>query len=341
MDELVAIRRGLTAEQASALTRGKGGMRRLAAIGECMIELCEHPDGRITRAFGGDTLNTAVYLARLGEPVDYITALGDDTWSEEMLAAWQAEGVGTGTVLRLRDRLPGLYIIQTDDRGERHFSYWRDRAPARDLFKLPQTPSLCKGLLGYGHIYLSGISLSLYGNEGRAVLFHALRQARKAGSKIVFDTNFRARGWPDRDVAMAAYTVLFGVADIVFASVEDLSLLFGPDGERILDQHGDGTEIILKLDHPACRITCEGRVVEIAAERMPAVVDTTAAGDSFAAAYLSARLAGCAPAMAARAGHVLAGVVVQHRGAIIPRAAWPSEKLAAIGLKNGPAKGIS
>lgn len=316
-------------------------MRGLGAIGECMIELCEHPDGRITRAFGGDTLNTAVYLARLGVPVDYITALGDDPWSEEMLAAWQAEGVGTRSVLRLKDRLPGLYIIQTDDHGERRFSYWRDRAPARDLFKLPQTPSLCMGLLGYEHIYLSGISLSLYGDDGRAVLFDALRQARKAGSKIVFDTNFRARGWPDRDVAMAAYTVLVGMADIVFASVEDLSLLFGPNGQGILDQHGDGAEIILKLDHPACRITCEGKVVEIAAERVPAVVDTTAAGDSFAAAYLSARLAGCAPATAARAGHVLAGAVVQHRGAIIPRAAWPSQELAAIGVKNGPAKGTN
>src|SRR6185503_4271592 len=102
------------------------GMRGLAAIGECMIELSEHRDGRITRAFGGDTLNTAVYLARLGMAVDYITALGDDPWSDEMLSAWQAEGVGTGSVIRSTGRLPGLYIIQTDDRGERRFSYWRD-----------------------------------------------------------------------------------------------------------------------------------------------------------------------------------------------------------------------
>jgi 2-dehydro-3-deoxygluconokinase len=316
-------------------------MRPVAAIGECMIELSEHPDGRITRAFGGDTLNTAVYLARLGVPVDYVTALGDDRWSEEMLAAWQAEGVGTGSVIRVEGRLPGLYIIQTDDGGERHFSYWRDRAPARDLFRLPQTPSLCRGLRRYGHIYLSGISLSLYGDEGRAVLFDALTQARKAGSSIVFDTNFRPRGWPDRNVAMAAYATLFGIADFVFASVEDLSLLFGSDGERILEQHWERAEIILKLGYPACRIKCEGRLVEIAAERLPAVVDTTAAGDSFAAAYLSARLAGCASTTAARAGHVLAGAVVQHRGAIMPRAAWPSRELAAIGLKNGPSKGIS
>ena len=53
------------------------------------------------------------------------------------------------------------------------------------------------------------------------------------------------------------------------------------------------------------------------------VVDTTAAGDSFAAAYIAARLAGAEPVEAARAGHRLAGVVVCHPGAIIPRAAMP------------------
>ncbi len=52
-------------------------------------------------------------------------------------------------------------------------------------------------------------------------------------------------------------------------------------------------------------------------------VDTTAAGDSFAAGYLAARLRGEAPAAAARAGHRLAAVVITHPGAIIPREAMP------------------
>ena len=53
------------------------------------------------------------------------------------------------------------------------------------------------------------------------------------------------------------------------------------------------------------------------------VVDTTAAGDSFAAAYVAARLVGADPIEAARAGHRLAGIVVCHPGAIIPRAEMP------------------
>jgi 2-dehydro-3-deoxygluconokinase len=307
-------------------------MRPLAAIGECMIELSEHPDGRITRAFGGDTLNTAVYLARLGQRIDYITALGDDPWSDEMLSAWQAEGVGTGSVIRSKGRLPGLYIIQTDARGERRFSYWRDRAPARDLFLLPETAAVCAALARFSHIYLTGVSLSLYGPDGRAVLLEALANAQKAGSKIVFDTNFRPRGWPDRKVAVAAYAELLRLADVVFASSEDLELLCGADGLRLLEPHWQRAEIVLKMDYPACRLLWEGEMLEIAAPAVTRVVDTTAAGDSFAAAYLAARLAGQAPAAAARAGHTLARTVVQHRGAIIPRDAWPDAELSAVGL---------
>src|SRR5258707_2128696 len=94
-------------------------MTRVACIGECMIELKQAGSGLFSRGYGGDTLNTAVYLARLGAGVDYITALGDDPLSDEMIARWAAEGVGTGLVVRLRGKLPGLYMIQTDVQGER------------------------------------------------------------------------------------------------------------------------------------------------------------------------------------------------------------------------------
>ncbi|WP_084627895.1 PfkB family carbohydrate kinase [Elstera litoralis] len=52
-------------------------------------------------------------------------------------------------------------------------------------------------------------------------------------------------------------------------------------------------------------------------------VDTTAAGDSFAAGYLAARLGGASVHAAALAAHRLASIVIQHPGAIIPKAAMP------------------
>ncbi|MDP7642861.1 MAG: PfkB family carbohydrate kinase, partial [Alphaproteobacteria bacterium] len=82
-------------------------MKRLAFIGECMIELTDtggSRGGATQRGFGGDSLNSAVYAARClaGEDmaVAYVTILGDDPFSDEMLAAWRAEGVGTELVTR-------------------------------------------------------------------------------------------------------------------------------------------------------------------------------------------------------------------------------------------------
>ena len=297
---------------------------RIACIGECMVELSELPGGTLTRGYGGDTLNTAVYLARLGAEVDYCTVLGDDPFSDEMLAGWQAEGVGTSLVLRLPGRLPGLYLIRRDARGERSFFYWRGEAPARQLLELPGSDAIAKALAACGQLYLSGITLSLYSAAGRERLFATLQQARARGVRVAFDTNFRPRGWPDRDLARAVYGRAFAEADLVLASTEDLELLFDTARPPELLARAADREIVLKLAEPACKVLVAGRELLVPAQPVADVVDTTAAGDSFAAGYLAARLAGADPEAAARAGHRLAGAVIRHQGALIPRSAMPA-----------------
>jgi 2-dehydro-3-deoxygluconokinase len=73
--------------------------RRIVLFGECMIELRGQVFGAIQQSFGGDTLNTAIYLTRLCAAQDlkisYATALGIDVFSDQMLAAWRAEGIDT------------------------------------------------------------------------------------------------------------------------------------------------------------------------------------------------------------------------------------------------------
>jgi 2-dehydro-3-deoxygluconokinase len=315
-------------------------MTRVACIGECMIELKQAQGteaGLFSRGYGGDTLNTAVYLARLGVEADYVTALGDDALSDEMIAGWVAEGVGTKRVARLPGKLPGLYMIQTDDKGERQFFHWRDSAAARSLMDLPETPEILNSLAGYDVVYLSAITLSLYGAEGRARLFAALKRAREKGTRFAFDTNFRARGWPDPDIARAVFREAFEISDIVLASLEDLLPLFPYESDDDLLSRIPSTEVVLKLLKPATVLRVEGVLHRTEAERLKAsVVDTTAAGDSFAAAYVAARLAGADPVEAARAGHRLAGVVVCHPGAIIPRAAMPPDLIPATSRKASP-----
>lgn len=302
-------------------------MTRVASIGECMIELKPAGGGSYSRGYGGDTLNTSVYLARLGIGVDYITALGDDPLSDEMVAGWKAEGVGTNRVVRLAGKLPGIYLIQTDDRGERRFFHWRENSAVRRLMDLPETDDLLASFASYDLVYLSAITLSLYSGEGRARLFAALRRARNNGTRVAFDTNFRIRLWPDLDLARAVYRDAFASTDIALGSTEDLLPLYpGESNEALLARMGS-SEAVLKLAEPASIVRFEGVLREVKAEPViQPVVDTTAAGDSFAAAYLAARLQGADPIAAARAGHWLAGAVVCHPGAIIPLAAMPAKQ---------------
>lgn len=305
-------------------------MTKVACIGECMIELRQAPGGFYSRGFGGDTLNTAVYLSRLGIATDYITALGDDSLSDEMIAGWQAEGVNTARVARVPGKLPGLYMIETDSRGERRFFHWREAAAARLLMDLPQTGVILNSLAGYHAVYFSAITLSIYSEEGRARLFAALTRARQERTRVVFDTNFRARGWPDLDVARRVFTQAFEIADITLASTEDLLPLWPGENNEALLARVASPEAVLKLTKPASIVRLEGTTNEVSAEPVAKpVVDTTAAGDSFAAAYITARLQGADPVAAARAGHHLAGVVVCYPGAIIPREAMPAPAKAA------------
>ena len=296
---------------------------RVASIGECMVELRERPDGLLERSHGGDTLNTAVYLARLGIGVDYVTALGDDPWSDEMMRHWQQEGIGTGLVHRLPGRLPGLYIIETDAKGERRFLYWRDSAAARLL---------------WDHLDPAGARPV---RPGVSVGYHAVDLRRRGPRPTVrrpgcrqgppgVRHHFRPRGWPDLAVAHQLYRRMFELADIVLASAEDLRLLFGDAGQAELLRHAPGREIVLKLDEPASRVVAAGLDAVVQAGPVAHVVDTTAAGDSFSAAYLAARLRGSDPVQAARAGHALAGVIVGHPGAIIPRGAMPTFPLETL-----------
>jgi 2-dehydro-3-deoxygluconokinase len=303
---------------------------RVASIGECMIEFSARGDGLFARGFGGDTLNTALYLSRLGVDTSYVTALGDDSLSEAMLEAWRAEGIATDEVLRVAGRVPGLYMIERDARGERSFLYWRDRAPAREFFDRADDSTL-ERLSRFDWLYFSGISLSLYGESGRARLRELLAAARRRGGKVAFDGNYRPRGWSDAAAARSAFDDILPLVDLALPTLEDEQALFGDaDGEACFARlRAAGIpEIVVKRGGLGCLVHAQGHqasCVEVPPLSVVQPVDTTAAGDSFNAGYLAARIGGASPVAAARAGHRLAGAVILSPGAVIPREAMPKD----------------
>lgn len=297
----------------------------VVSIGEIMVELNRESDGRYGLAFGGDTGNTAIYMARCGISVGYATALGDDRFSDGILALCAREGVDTSTILRAPARVPGLYMIETDAKGERSFTYWRDTAPARDLLELPGWEGVAEKILAARVLYVSGITLSLYSNVGLGRLFALLEAVRSKGGLVAFDSNFRPRGWKnDKKRAQLVMTEALLRTDIVLPTFDDEQVLWGDADvgttlERLVN--AGPREIAVKCGPDGAVVADMGAVKHVPVPTPVTPVDTTGAGDSFNAAYLAARLKGKPPEEAALIGHALAGVVIAHRGAIVPKAA--------------------
>lgn len=300
----------------------------VVSIGECMVELARGPDGRYGLAFGGDTFNTTVYLARAGVAVAYATRLGDDPYSSGILDLAAAEGVETGLIGRAACRMPGLYLIETDGKGERTFWYWRDRAPARELFEAPDADRIAAALGAARLVYFSGVTLSLYSERGLDAFASALAAARASGTAIAMDSNYRPRGWSgDRSRARATFERFWSLATIALPTFDDEQALWDDPtpAATISRLQGLGVgEIVVKNGAEGALVTAADRTWDVPCPSRVEPVDTTAAGDSFNAAYLARRLAGSSPPEAAVAGHRLAGVVIGHRGAIVPASATSS-----------------
>ncbi|MDP2697685.1 sugar kinase [Thalassospira sp.] len=314
-------------------------MTRIACIGECMIEISgaspgasqgsgHGPFGPCTLGYAGDTLNAAIYMARtarlLGNaPLDiaYVTALGDDSYSDAMIAGWQRDGLHTGLVRRLPGQLPGLYAIQTDTHGERSFHYWRNNAAARNLITNGGDAVLRDGLAQCDLVYLSGISLAILPAADRDTLFGILQDVKSAGGRIGFDSNHRPRLWNDADSARACYQKFAALCDNVLPTFDDEHVLFGdptPQDTARRWQDWGASEIIVKNGGDATLyLDSSGATGTLTPPKVPHIVDTTSAGDSFNGSFLAARQSGHRIDDAIMIAQKVAGRVITRHGALV------------------------
>ena len=297
---------------------------KVACIGECMVEMVQQPNGCYRMGYGGDVANTGVYLARLlqgaGLSVEFISAIGDDPYSDQMRHFLAQEKLGTKHLISIPNTMAGLYFIQTDDQGERRFYYYRTHSAATQMFHGEHGQQLLNSLADYQWLYLTGISLSILDKASLDQLEARLVEARKQGQKIVFDSNYRPQGWSDCAVAKQTFKRFLKLTDIALITLADEVLLYDKTdiASTINRLKGWGVkEGVIKLGAEGCVAFTNQQQHQIIAERVALPVDTTAAGDAFNAAYLAARIDGIGVIEAAQAGNKLAAQVIQHPGAII------------------------
>ena len=156
---------------------------RVVAIGEVMVEMARGSDGRFGMACGGDTFNTAIYLARAGIDVAYATALGDDPYSDGIVSLATAEGIKTDLMLRVPGRQPGLYMIETTPRASGASATGATRRRRANCSNCPTGNTSPRAMLAARLIYFSGITLSLYSNTGLGRFLAIIEMARQQGAK--------------------------------------------------------------------------------------------------------------------------------------------------------------
>ncbi|SFG67327.1 2-keto-3-deoxygluconate kinase [Palleronia marisminoris] len=302
-------------------------MTRIVCIGECMVELAQAGPGTYRRGFAGDTFNTAWYARRLlplDASVGYVSCIGDDAMSDQMADFMQESGIETDHLHRIPGRSVGLYMISTRD-GERSFSYWRDTSAARSLADDPAR--LDRALEGADMAHVSGITLAILTPESRTRLCAALDRARAAGTTVSFDTNLRPRLWEDEATMRDGLTRGAAAADIVLPSFEEEQGLFGDaTPEDTIARYREGGAGTVVVKNGAAEVTFWSDAT--GTERLqPApvehVIDTTAAGDSFAGALLAGLAGGTDLRDAVRAAIDLSGRVIQAPGALVEDAITP------------------
>jgi 2-dehydro-3-deoxygluconokinase len=318
------VRHGRRRTRKDGMSEQKGDQAPAICVGEVLIEFRRGGDGRFAPSCGGDTFNTAIYLARAGIDVGFATAVGDDPYSDSILALAAAEGVSSNLMMRVAGRLPGLCLVENGPGGERSVRYWREGAPVNALFELTDWMRLAETLISAKLIYFSGITLSLFSSTGIGRFLAVLEVARRQGAKVAFDGNFRPRGWnDDLPRTRTVFIETLKRVDIALPTFDDEAVLWGdPSPEATvarLQAFGIG-EIVVKNGPNSALVATAGAHEFVPVPEVVVPVDATAAGDGFNAGYLAARLGGDAPAQAASAAHRLAGNVIRHPGSLVPRA---------------------
>jgi 2-dehydro-3-deoxygluconokinase len=295
-------------------------MNKFLSIGEVMVELADIGGVLMKKGFAGDTFNTA-YYARICLPatwdVDYLTALGTDAASDEILAFIRSTGIGTRHISRIDGLSPGLYMIHLNN-GERSFSYWRDHSAARQL--AADENVIQQATRDASLVYFSGITMAILPHSDRERLIGALADARSSGKTIAFDPNIRPRLWKDKADMLSTIMQAASVSDIVLPGLDDEKAHFGDaNAEATLTRYhqAGARDVILKDGANGVTLSIGGGIHQLAAERVECVVDSTSAGDSFNGGYLARMLVGDDPVTAAGFAARLAARVISHAGAII------------------------
>ena len=293
--------------------------RRIAALGEPLLELQPAEDGGVRLAFGGDVANSMICLSRIlgagTKRISLVTALGDSSYS-----AWLRERLRSERIHVIEPSIegePGIYGLPLDPAGRPGFSYWRAQSAARAFLQSADLARL-EELLGDAQLLLvTGITLALC---SRASFEHLCRwvDRHRAGCRVVFDCNFRRRIWDSEAEARERIGTFERLSWVIATGGEDEKTLWGAEGTgQIIERVGRlSAEYLIRGGPEGCWVGSGQEWQHVPTEPVTVIGDTAGAGDSHLAGYMAARISGYGRTDAAAYANKAAAVIVSQRGSV-------------------------
>ena len=260
---------------------------KITTIGEILVDMTQtHIENGIPHFAanpGGAPANVAVAASKLGVESAFIGCVGDDLYGVLLRKTLEENGVDVTGLQVTPKANTTLAIVMVDPGGERTFSFYRKPGAdtmidaARAIRDLGDT-----GILHFG-------SVSLTDPACRDAVITVVQAAKKPGTLITYDPNYRAALWEHEDAAVLQMRAVLPLCDIVKISDEETMLLCGvQDPEEALEKlMGLGIRLaVVTLGPHGALWRCgnrSGRVPGFSVQ----VADTNGAGDTFFGAFLS------------------------------------------------------
>lgn len=290
----------------------------IAIIGECLIELSANgtlaDTSTLNKYFGGDTVTTAVAIARLGGKVTYLTKVGNDGFSEFIISSLQKENIDT-SLIKTNDEQNGMYIIsKTTDKKE--LLYYKRKTAATKL-SIEDIDADCIKKLKL--IYSTGVVQSLSASS-RELVREAFKTAKENDVLTAYDPNYTSCFMNSTDTK-EYFEEIVDYTDVIFLSLKnDAEKLYDVGStDKIMKYFWDkGVKIVVIKSHidNGYYTGYKGDISFTEFYNSTKAIDTTASGDVFNGGFLYALTNGYAPSDATKFASVVSGLQTQNYGAI-------------------------
>ncbi|NTZ43582.1 adenosine kinase [Altererythrobacter sp. SALINAS58] len=283
----------------------RGGMTLIDADGATQLYAAMGPAREIS---GGSAANTLAGLAALGMKCQFIGQVADDQLGEVFSHDIRAAGIAFGTDTCAGDPPTGRCLIFVTPDGERTMNTFLGASQY-----LPASALDEDAIRGAGILYLEGYLWDP--EEPRAAMRRAIGVARDAGRKVAFTASesfvIERHGDDFRNL------IEDGLIDILFVNESELATLTGKASfdDGLANLAGKVPVLVATRGPNGAVVVTEGKTCRVDAEAVGEVVDTTGAGDLFAAGFLAGHAKGRSPEECLTMGAVAAAEIISHYGA--------------------------